>query len=105
MELVEYEEVLVVERNGEIEYVCIGSQPEDYNIWRKDRPRYSRERAPTSLLYDYGSRALIWDRFWPWANLARCEDILGEAVVAAGGIGAVPLARGLFLNMSMNHCL
>ena len=23
---------------------------------------YSRERAPTSLLYDQGSRALIWDR-------------------------------------------
>ena len=31
----------------------------------KNRPRYSREQAPTSLLYDEGSRALIWDRFCP----------------------------------------
>ena len=27
--------------------------------------RDSRERAPTSLLYGLGSRALIWDRFCP----------------------------------------
>ena len=29
----------------------------------KNRLLYNRERAPTSLLYDQGSRALIWDRF------------------------------------------
>ena len=31
----------------------------------KSRLRYSRERAPTSLLYDESSRVLIWIRFWP----------------------------------------
>ena len=30
----------------------------------KNRLRHSRERASTSLLYDSGSRALIWKRFW-----------------------------------------
>ena len=36
----------------------------------KDRLRYSREQALTSLLYEQGSQALIWDRFCPWHEAA-----------------------------------
>ena len=41
------------------------------------RLRYGRERAPTNLLYDRGSRALIGDRCCPW-RVPRGEEQLHE---------------------------
>ena len=47
--------------------------------------RYSREQAPTSLLYDQRSRALIRDRFCLWAvvtgRLPGFSDVYGQRIV------------------------
>ena len=52
----------------------------------KDRYRYDRELARTSLPYDYCSLALIWNRLLP-----RCKRIVG------------PQATGETCHIIMNH--
>ena len=72
------------------------------SIYLQNRLRYSRERAPTSLLYDRGSRVLVWHSVSVSAARREGHGVVKLGVVrlevAAGRRRRERLARpGLFV--------